>query len=290
MADLDGGTEERKIALAKDAHLRLMLKLLSFERSDEEIGETSSSLKRTRLTIAATEQKWYIPTSVLPSNLSASLGALRQYLASPPTIDDPKSLLRKVRAPRPAKKRQYSFDFSDEEFNQPKVQRKRKTAEMQFYKSAAFIDDSDDDEAADMAFFAREKTLREEMMAFAEKNGGSMLGQGTKRKRGEKKGKGKGKGKNGVSGRGKGRAQPVSDEEEDGPEDVEMRGPEGGIRRMTVESEEEEEDVEMSEEEIAPVKSTRRRGLSSGSEGAPAAQVTQKQRSKRIISSDSEDE
>ena len=38
-ADVDAGdNDERKKALGKDSHMRLMLKLLSFERTDEDDG------------------------------------------------------------------------------------------------------------------------------------------------------------------------------------------------------------------------------------------------------------
>lgn len=66
---------------------------------------------------------------------------------------------------------------------------------MQFFKSAAFIDDSDDDEDADRAFFEREKRLREEMRVMAEQNGHVMASTGTKKRKREKKGKGGEKGK-----------------------------------------------------------------------------------------------
>jgi replication fork protection complex subunit Tof1/Swi1 len=70
--------------------------------------------------------------------------------------------------------------------DRPKKIRKKKAAEMQSFKSAAFIIDSDDDEEADLAFFAREKELRREMMELGDKHGGMM-----------KSGKGKGKRKRG---------------------------------------------------------------------------------------------
>jgi len=230
----------------------------------------------------------------MPSNLSTSLGALRQYLLSPPTLDDPKSLLRKARPPKAARKRQYSFDFSDDEFNNPpKVQRKRKTVETQIYKSAAFIDDSDDDEVADRAFFAREKTLREEMMAFAEQNGGTMLGAGTKRKR-EKKGKGEKGGKtNGKGGRqaskgsrGKKRDKGASSSEEE--EDVEMGRSDGG--RGEGESEADEEVERSDSEDLSPVKRRERSPNGSKGGGEAALRAIQRQKGRRVIADDSDDE
>jgi len=79
---------------------------------------------------------------------------------------------------------------SDHE-DRPKKIRKKKAVEIQIYKSAAFIVDSDDDEEADAAFFARERELRAEMEALAAKQGSTMLVTGTKKRK--KKGKDKGK-------------------------------------------------------------------------------------------------
>lgn len=60
---------------------------------------------------------------------------------------------------------------------------------MQTFKSAAFIDDSDDDEEADRLFFAKEKRLREEMQSLAEAGGHSMPQKGKQKKRKRDKGK-----------------------------------------------------------------------------------------------------
>lgn len=125
-------------------------------------------------------------------------------------------------------------------------------------------------------------------MAFAEKNGGTMLGQGMKRKRGEKKGKARGDDGEKKLGYGKrrGRASALSNEQ-----DVEMAGSDSGAEPIGLESEAEEE-VESSEEEtLSPV---RRKGASfanSDNETGPSSKATtQQQRSKRVIASDTEDE
>ena len=49
---------------------------------------------------------------------------------------------------------------------------------MQNYKSAAFIDDSDDeDEDADRAFFEKERMLREDMVRMAEERAGQIMAE-----------------------------------------------------------------------------------------------------------------
>ena len=105
----------------------------------------------------------------------------------PPTLDDPRSLLRRTRSRVPRVRSGFSSD-SDGGDGIQKAPRKRKTAETQIYKSAAFIDDSDDDQEKDKAFFEREKELRREMEVLAEQSG-NMLRTGTRKRK--RKGKGK---------------------------------------------------------------------------------------------------
>ncbi|WVQ93115.1 hypothetical protein IAU59_000179 [Kwoniella sp. CBS 9459] len=189
--DLKTETEELRTAVTKNAHFRLMLKLLSFDMvrpSDEALAaEPSGPL----------HSEWFLPSTVLPSNISTSLGALKQDLENPPSLtEDPKDLLRRARPPRPPRKQQ-SPSLSEMELDSDtgelvkrvKTARKRKTkaAEMQTFKSAAFIEDSDDEDPSISArFFEREQQLREEMKRLAEEQGNVMRRHGTKRKRGKK--------------------------------------------------------------------------------------------------------
>lgn len=205
-SDLPLETDEYKSAVASDSHLRLMLQLVSFERTFDDIGE-SLHLQRSRcvyvgrswLIMTAETESWFIPAKVLPSNLTTSIGALRQYLLDPPSLSaDPKSLIQKKRKRKPRLDR--GLETNDEDLNgdgepAPHRQRKKKVAEVQNYKSAAFIDDSDDSDAeADLAFFEKERQLRERMMRMAEEQAGEIMKQVHER-RGKAKGKGKGKGK-----------------------------------------------------------------------------------------------
>ncbi|CAK9781717.1 hypothetical protein CC85DRAFT_324759 [Cutaneotrichosporon oleaginosum] len=162
--DLDADTQERRKAVTTDQHLRLMLKLVGFEQTDE-----TNNADRT----------WFIPESAMPDSLEASIGALKQYFLNPPTLDkDPKTLVRAVRQ-RQLKSPEYN---SDGEVVAPAPRKRQRKDELQVYKSAAYIDDSDD-EADDEAFFSREAELRAEMSALAQAAGHSMRSTGTKRKR-----------------------------------------------------------------------------------------------------------
>ncbi|OCF42971.1 topoisomerase 1-associated factor 1 [Kwoniella heveanensis CBS 569] len=193
--DLKTETEELRTAVTKNAHFRLILKLLSFDMvrpSDEALAAEP---------IGPLYSEWYLPSTVLPSNISTSLGAVKQYLENPPHLtEDPKDLLRRARPPaRKKQHRESSPSLSDMELDSDtgelvrrvKKARKRKTkaAEMQTFKSAAFIEDSDDeDESVSARFFEKEQQLREEMRRLAEEQGNVMRRHGTrqKRKRGKK--------------------------------------------------------------------------------------------------------
>jgi hypothetical protein len=132
-----------------------MLKLLSFELSIEEM---------------VTEQKWTLPIAVPPSSISSSIGALRSFLADPPDLEvDPKSVLRRQRKQR----RTHDQGDEDEEENREPRRRKKRAADIQVYKSAAFIIDSDNDEETDRLFFERERQLRNEMDELARIQGGA---------------------------------------------------------------------------------------------------------------------
>lgn len=141
-----------------------MLKLVAFEQTEE---------------VNNADRAWFLPATVMPDSLKASIGALNQYLLNPPTLDkDPKTLVRAVRHRR-AKSPEYD---TDGEIVVPAPRKRQRKDELQVYKSAAYIDDSDD-EAGDEAFFSREAELRAEMHALAQAAGHVMRSAGTKRKR-----------------------------------------------------------------------------------------------------------
>lgn len=178
-----------------------MLRLVAFERTSDEKG--SSGPGQTRdviLTLAAVDQKFFLPPTVMPASLEASVNVLRRGLDFPPSLDDdPKKLLRKARETRPRREPsvgdETEYDSEGDPIPRaPKAPRKRKSrvAETQNFKSAAFIIDSDDDDERDAAFFARERMLRAEMEALAKEQGNVMLKKG-KRKRKDGTGAEKGK-------------------------------------------------------------------------------------------------
>ncbi|WVQ81137.1 hypothetical protein IAT38_003259 [Cryptococcus sp. DSM 104549] len=178
--DLEPETDEQREMVNQNPHFRLMLKHLSFDFPP--VDEDAPGPR------GPTE--WFLPSSITPSDITTSLGALKQFLLEPPSLeDDPKTLIQKRRAPR--RRRSPSFSGIDSDTGEPRVRvkeaKKKKAVETQVYKSAAFIEDSDDeDEETTRRFYEREAELRAEMSEMAS----VMLSQGMmKRKRnGGKKG------------------------------------------------------------------------------------------------------
>ncbi|KAE8543703.1 topoisomerase 1-associated factor 1 [Cryptococcus gattii VGV] len=200
--DLQPEENEQIEAVTSNPHFRLMLKLLSFDLPPppteldfvEDISSEELALAREK-----SDSAWFLPANVLPSNIEASIGALKQYMEEPPTLDDdPRKLLRrKTRAPR-RRRRSPSVESYDSETGETRPdrphkknshhKRAKKAVETQNYKSAAFIEDSDDeDPEATRLFFENEERLRREMDELAAQGGHAMLERGVKRKRGKKK-------------------------------------------------------------------------------------------------------
>lgn len=141
----------------------------------------------------ADELEWYVPASVTPSELSACLRVITQFLTTPIDLSgtSPTSLLTKSRRRRRRRRSPSSPhpSASDSESGSEKKKRtKKKKKEQQVYKSAQFIEDSDMEYGDDEQFWEREKMQREktERMA-AEGRSAGMRKTGMKKR---KKGKG----------------------------------------------------------------------------------------------------
>ncbi|WVW79467.1 hypothetical protein I302_101436 [Kwoniella bestiolae CBS 10118] len=291
--DLDPSTDSLKMAVDKDSHFRLMLRLLAFDMvHPDDLAASGPDTNETT--------KWFMPSSIIPSSLSTSLGALEQYLESPPDLsEDPKDLLRRRRPPRTRRQRSESGTpgLSDMELDSDtgelvmrvkKVKERKKKVqkvkEMQTFKSAAFIEDSDDeDPEVTRAFFERERELRDEMNALAKEQGNVMLSNGTRKRK--RKGKGK-------------------DKEVDEDEDEVMRGSSLPASSQVFDGLEDEdvEDVAMDSDSEDEDTTTRRRKrpslapldsqLSEDDDDASPPQSTARLsigKVKRIVDSDSDD-
>lgn len=137
--------------------------------------------------------QWALPASYTPQTIQEWKNVIQQFLDADPELEeDVSKYIRRARKRRV----QVDIDSDGEEVPRaPRPRKQRKVEEMQSFKSAAFIYDTDDDEEADAAFFAREAELRARM---------EELGNTVQREGGTKKRKRKDKGKENAS-------QPVDD-------------------------------------------------------------------------------
>ncbi|KAL7266282.1 Topoisomerase 1-associated factor 1 [Rhizina undulata] len=182
-------SDDRKIAMMKDAKLRLLLTLLGLEKMGME--ETP-------------EIKWIIPSDLTAGKLQESLYLLKKYTDDPPVYDD--GMTAEDFISRKLKPRAKTWDTSDDEGEdeflfepggptpmaplgeredkKKKLSKKRERDEVQdeiaeerrlkrvnkekekmkAIKSSLYVHDSDDesDVEKDMEFFARERAQREQ--------------------------------------------------------------------------------------------------------------------------------
>jgi replication fork protection complex subunit Tof1/Swi1 len=148
---IDFDSDDRAHAATYDPHFRLMLKLVSFDSKDSEAVDVPEDVNALLLA-------WHVPRGVLPDSLEASTRVIEQFLRDPFDLDgeNAQDMLRKKR--KQASRRRRSPDLDEDGAI---VRRQPKQTEVQHFKSAAFIEDSDDDEEADRIFFAREAQKRE---------------------------------------------------------------------------------------------------------------------------------
>jgi replication fork protection complex subunit Tof1/Swi1 len=132
------------------------------------------------------EPGWYVPASLVPSELRRCLNVIDHFLATPYDLQGKKvsDLLRKRRRRR---QRQLSpdNDLPDDQDEPRKRKREKKIKEKEQYKSATFIEDSDAEYGDIEAFLEKEKVLRERMSQTAAASGriGTMKPTGTKKRR-----------------------------------------------------------------------------------------------------------
>ncbi|KAF2834916.1 timeless protein [Patellaria atrata CBS 101060] len=187
--------DQRRIAMFKDNKLRLLMKLVGFERMglDDDIEAT-----------------WIIPSDLSSETLNENLNLVRKFEAELPTYEDGKSAEDFVRSKAAAARKRAEYDDDsdgivsdgdgdgellfepggptkrksdaleelkkrrrkrnrhgeepddEEKAKRAEMRRERERENLEKIKSAKFIHDSDDesDEERDRAFFAREELLR----------------------------------------------------------------------------------------------------------------------------------
>jgi replication fork protection complex subunit Tof1/Swi1 len=119
------------------------------------------------------ELEWYIPQAILPSELQQSYNVIGQFLETPFDLDGKKvsELLRKKRARRRRRRSPSNSGDEAELSDEPKRKRKKKEKEQAQYKSAQFIQDSDEEYGDMEAFLEKERLLREKAVLAAAASG-----------------------------------------------------------------------------------------------------------------------
>ncbi|EOA82512.1 uncharacterized protein SETTUDRAFT_43464 [Exserohilum turcica Et28A] len=195
-------TEERRVAMFKDNKLRLLMKLVGFERLGEQHDPDAT---------------WVVPSALTSAQLQESIDLIRKFEFDPPTYEDgkaPEDLLRSRAVAARRSTRRVDFDdesddgidhdsdqdhgeyaqggptvregdeprkklkrrrrqrtpveLDDEEKDRrAEARRKREIEKQAKALSTMFVHDSDDedwDAERDAAFFAREEAIRQENM------------------------------------------------------------------------------------------------------------------------------
>lgn len=166
-------SDEHADAATKNPHLKLLFRLSKFFILDED----------------AEELEWYVPAGILMSDLKGTLNVITQFLETPFDLNGkkPSDLLGKKRRRR---RRRSPSPISDADPSEEEPKRKKKTdkkkKEKEEYKSAQFIEDSDEEYGDMEAFLEKERAMRQKALDAAAVAGNrpvAMKPTGTKKRR-----------------------------------------------------------------------------------------------------------
>jgi replication fork protection complex subunit Tof1/Swi1 len=142
------------------------------------------------------ELQWFVGADVPPADLQRTLKVIDQFLATPINLDGKKAseLLtktrrtRRARSPSPDSDGDPSDGAENSDSDAPKKRKKRKEKEppkQPEFKSAQFIEDSDEEYGDIDAFLEKEKEMRERAVCEAAETGKNptMKATGTKKRR-----------------------------------------------------------------------------------------------------------
>ncbi|KII91841.1 hypothetical protein PLICRDRAFT_38697 [Plicaturopsis crispa FD-325 SS-3] len=170
-------SDEQADAATKNAQLKLVFRLVKFYILDED----------------ADELEWYVPAAIVPREMQSCLVVIDQYLENPIDLEGKKAaqLLSKKARRRRTRRRSSTPDsdadavLSDEDEPKRKKKKEKKKKEKEIYKSAQFIEDSDEEYGDMEAFLEKERIMREKAALEAAKSGksGTMKATGTKKRR-----------------------------------------------------------------------------------------------------------
>ncbi|KAJ9100538.1 hypothetical protein QFC21_003581 [Naganishia friedmannii] len=153
--DIVCDTEHKARAVTFNPHLKLLM--------------TLAKLGAKQIDVEGDEPRihWTMPKTVNPEDINATIRVMRDFLTNPIDLEGKTAaeLLRKKRR-KAINRKKRSTAVVDSEFDEVMVERptkrvKKRAAELQQFKSAAYIEDSDDAAEADEGFYERELELRE---------------------------------------------------------------------------------------------------------------------------------
>ncbi|KAF9458264.1 timeless protein-domain-containing protein [Collybia nuda] len=169
-------SDEQADAATRNPQLKLLFRLSKFSIMDED----------------AEELEWYVPAAIRPSDLQSIIVVIEQYLETPFDLEGkkPSQLFSKKRRRRrrrsPSPVSDDDVVFPDDE-PEKKKRKEKKKKEKEQYKSAQFIEDSDEEYGDIEAFLEKEKKMRERASKAAAAAGdgriGTMKATGTKKRR-----------------------------------------------------------------------------------------------------------
>ncbi|KIJ16511.1 hypothetical protein PAXINDRAFT_98952 [Paxillus involutus ATCC 200175] len=164
--------DEHAEAATKNARLKLVFRLLDFTIQEED----------------AEELQWVVPAAITPPVLQERMNVIDQSLKNPIDLDGKKASQLLSRKTRKRRRRRSPSLGSDNELPDDEPRRKkreRKKKEETKYKSAQFIEDSDEEYGDLEAFLEKEKALREKTARAAAESGKAtaMRATGTKKRR-----------------------------------------------------------------------------------------------------------
>ncbi|KAF7338588.1 Topoisomerase 1-associated factor 1 [Mycena venus] len=172
--------DEEGNAASRNPQLKLLWRLAKFTLMPEEPG--------------APELEWFVSADIPPADLKRTLKVIDQFLATPIDLDGKKAsdLLTKTRrtrrrSPSPDSDADESDAGDNSDSDAPKKRKKRKEKEppkKPEFKSAQFIEDSDEEYGDIDAFLEKEKEKREKIAREAEEKGVVIVQPvGTKKRR-----------------------------------------------------------------------------------------------------------
>ncbi|KAH7883094.1 timeless protein-domain-containing protein [Phlebopus sp. FC_14] len=162
--------DEHADAATRNPRLKLMFRLLDF------VSEEGTD-----------ELQWVVPAAIIPGILQSRLSVIEQFLKNPIDLDGKKASQLLSRKTRRSRRRRSPSPTPDVEplDSEPRRRKERRKKEEKLYKSAQFIEDSDEEYGDMDAFLEREKGLRERAAKAAAESGRvtTMRANGTKKHR-----------------------------------------------------------------------------------------------------------